>query len=585
MANFAGQATMRLDLTSQDKAHNHRVQAFTSSNPGASSGAIPVSASSNQAFELAADQTVTLHYVFRAADGAPTGDTLEVWISVYEDNSAVVALAEVKVLDVASNANQHTGSTTFTPTKAGTYRIRVRAVFDANGNSLTGGYTANSDSPTVATQGAAPLWVTTADENSPGYLRAGVDVTAIDVDNSGSFDGPPNPFAWPDTVRLRTTVSNAAVANSSSLVIDADTLNVAAAVRDSQINASISSTTWSDTGGTAQLDKTDPASFGIKIGQPANSALSARPWVHFESAPVGWTLGTTDGTKSVEITRQSFLNWDSAVTIDHHLQLNDNVYDDLLDVTSRLTSDLGFVTFTLSNARGEPINDITVTETLQDANALVAAVINRSVATGANGRPASFATWDSQIPGGSWIHTVDITSPSGLTGEEANPTDNWTLLAPNSAYAVLCSAGGATDGQHFNQGDDFIAGGGLVNGVTGQLLTPGGTPCVIIARQSDTGFVEYLDATFAWNQLDGAEEAYCHNLLASDLIIPGADPRVFLLIISAATGVDWGASGISCLFRILDSAGTPYIGQASVFVSGGNNKHSEYKFDPIGLFK
>lgn len=608
MVIHAGQATVAMQLGTDSATtirHSFRVQRADIGNAAEiiNNPTGTIINTGDHPFELAAGASVRVATRFEANSNiaTPSAGDIRCWVELYVDRSSTL-LRSVQVVTLPGGAGGYPdthgeeifyatsdGTSTGTP-KAGTYRLVARMEYAQNtADSVNGGYRVNSDetgvSPLNARSGTTNTWASGRVRTDMGYLRAGVNLTAIDIDNSAAFDGLPALFAWPDTVRLRVTTDVTILTGSSTLIIDADTLNVATPIRDSEIVASAASTTWNDSGGTVQLDRTDPASFGIQIGPPDNSTLSGRPWVHFESVPVSYTLGTVDGTKSISASRQSFLTFDSSITVDHHMQLNNNVFNVALDTVSRLTSDLAFITLTLTNARGEPVNGVTVTETLQDNQVLTTAAIDRSVATGANGRPSTMSSWSSSLPGGGWLHTVDITSPSGLIGEEVTPVVTYTLLAPNSAYSVLCSAGGATDGQHFNQGDDFIAGGGLVNGVTGQLLTPSGTPCAIIARQSDTGYVEYLDDTFAWNQLDGSEAAFCHDLMSSDLIIPGADPRVFLLIIPASVGVVWGLGGISCLFRFLDAAGTPYIGQASVFVSGGKNLHSGYKFDPIGLFK
>ncbi len=588
MATFAGQATLRAHFsTGAQNIQNHRVQAFTASNPSPGDNVDP---SADAPFELAAGETVTLHTVSYISTRGPNGQDLLIWVSVYEDDSDVVAMPEVQVYNNPSTSTGEKIASTvdFTPTKAGTYRLRLRVIWDSNGSSIEGGYTGTTDGA-WSRQGTTPLW-----SNSPstdkGYLRSGVALASIDIDNSTAFDGAPVPFAWHDRVRLRATSDVAAVANSSSLVIDADTTELGARIKDTEIVASTSSTTWQDSGGTSLLGNNE-SDFGIVLGLPANSTLSGRPWLHFESVPVGWTLGSTDGgnatTKSTTVSLDTALAYDPTLHIDHHLQVNDNTYDQALSVISRLTADLGFVSFEVTNARGELVNGITATETLTDDGNLVAAAINRSVTTQANGRPPSMAAWDSALPGGGWTHTVTITGPADAVGLEEPTSETWSLLAINPNIGVIVGAGSTTlaaEGDHWSPGSSLLVGVALYDSRIRTLVAPDADPSphALLGRfRQDLGYAEYLDENFDWQILGGAE-ATIHPLMQSP-----SDPRVWITTLAAEETAAWVEPTID-LFVIgsLFHNGTPYWNVTSLPVLAANHKHSvssRPEIDPVGL--
>lgn len=315
------------------------------------------------------------------------------------------------------------------------------------------------------------------------------------------------------------------------------------------------------------------ASVGITVTVP-NAALTGQPdWTH---------TVTTDDTIDV----------DPRINVQWHLQKDQATFDTSYHDPgfSMLASEVGQVAARFKKRRtAAGVNGLSVTLTADP------------VAPGSNSVNSSVtATRDAELgwsdlvdiaptgkPGGTWNVTADVTAPSNadLDSLLVTPTVAILVLAPNPAYAVLCGGGSGVDGQHFvANSDDFVVGGGLVNGVTGQLLTPSGTPTVTIARQTAAGKVEYLDAAFLWNEIVGNEQAFAHNLIPANLIIPGADPRVYLFIITVGT-VIWASKSVSALLKFQDSGGTPYIGQVPVFVSAGENRHTGYKFDPIGLFK
>lgn len=361
MATYAGQATLHCNTGTNTSAHVHRVEAINQ--PHLTSGG--PSSESDRPFELAAGDTIDLHAESRAYSGAPQNSELRVWLLVYEDNTGVEAMPLTLVMDIASFevGQQYRGSTTFTAPESGTYRVTLRARYDDDGSSVAGGYDGNTDG-SWSRQGSTPLWT-----NQPtwhqGYVRSGVTINAVNPDNDIAFDGPPSPFAWPDTVRLQVQASHGIVTNTSNSNLNFNTTDGNGDPVLSGTVAMNDTTIWQDNGGTSQLDSSHPTSFGLNF-KPADSTLSGRPTVHFEGVPASWVLGATDGgaqtTKSVEISRDTYLSWNGSINVDHHLQVNDNVFDQSSSQINRLISDLGFVTFTLTNARGELTSGVTCDE-------------------------------------------------------------------------------------------------------------------------------------------------------------------------------------------------------------------------------
>lgn len=594
MATFAGQASLGIHLSTDagnPNSHAYRAQAFTA--PSSYEGA-----SANAPFEVAAGAAILVKSgMWNSTAGAGTGGAVTFTVSLYLDNSATLIRAVSQTITVPSGGNSVAGAdTTFYATsdgtstgtpKAGTYRIRIRAQLT---DAVAGNYDADSDGGYTRT-GTPQLWDASLSRADKGYVRAGVGISTVAPSNNTLGGSLPSPFAWPDTLRLRLTADNQAHAGSS-LVLNTATLNGATPVRAATATASASSTTWDDAGAIS-LDKTDPTTFGIKIGAPANSTLSSRPWTHFESAPTSWTLGATDGgaqtTKAVSMSRQAYLTWDGRITVSHLLQLNDNAYGtppSSKDISprNRLVSDLGFVAARATNARGEGVNGITWTRSLRDASSLVAEVFGDSVVTATAGGEAGWdpalGAWSSSLPGGGWTHRRTITAPSGVTGQEVTPTATMTLLAPNPAYRVIC-AGGAygltADKDHWHAGDPLLVGVALMDTVTGKLITPdSGSPKMMVGRFNQTlGRAEYLDSDLTWKHLTTTVAAYMWPLVAS-----AGDANVFVLVFADTSGF---STEDLHLVGVVTKSSTPYSGPGSTSALDKNNRHDSYALDPVGL--
>lgn len=290
---------------------------------------------------------------------------------------------------------------------------------------------------------------------------------------------------------------------------------------------------------------------------------------------------------SVTSTTAPSVTVDPRLTVDLHFQVDNDVYDPAGHrmEQSMLTAESGFLFPKITNAKGAPVSGVVGTQTL-DPLKPGTTIGPVGFTTGADGVGLPKLDWAASKPGGQWDWTVAVSTPSGYTASYLiGENDSVVMLAPYPNYAVICGGGSTVQGRHFCQGDDLFLGAGLINGTTGQLLNTSGNPNVIIARFTDTGLVEYLDNTYSWNILSGSENAYGHILYPATTYIPGADSRVWLLLLPASIGIDWGQKAISLLYEMMDEAGTPYLGQVSLFVSAGKNKHDSQAFDPTGLFK
>lgn len=274
------------------------------------SGRDATTVTTNQTFELAANGSINLNFSVGTSGISPPGVANQITIQILDDNSDTVRATLASAVAEGNIVNP----LTFTPALAGTFRIKITAQ-KTDGTGGIGNYgPVNSDT-----------------DGNKGYLRAGVTLSDIAVSNSlgGSL---PAPFAWPDSARTRITVGNAANSDDSTRGIDYKLLNqdsADAVLRTFTNTAAKNTTTWDDNNTGFALDTSDTGNamglrnFKIQLTGVANSPLSTRPWVHFESAPSGWTIGTTDGglntTKGVSVTSNGStptnFQYDSTVTL------------------------------------------------------------------------------------------------------------------------------------------------------------------------------------------------------------------------------------------------------------------------------
>lgn len=430
MATFSGEALLAVRNAS---GLDHRLR--TSVVAPASTAA-----AAHQAFELAAGASVTLQTLFNASSLAPNAAAILAWIGLFEDNSGVL-VDEQQVMN--RGGGWATGdfvctAATFTALRPGTYRIRVRMEYaQATGDATNGKYAADSDGGYTRT-GVPNTWNATLQAADRGYLRAGLSVSAVDLDNTTAFDGPPSPFTFPDPIRARVTSSHMALANSSTLVIDADTLNGATPARDTQINASSTSTAWADNGAVALVDS-DPTSFGFQVGPPANSTLSGRPWTHFEAAPTGWTLGGTDGgtqtTKAVSLSKQAFLTWNPEFNCEL-LANRSGVTTDPNVLQYVISADQLFLRARILNARNEAQSGLTLTQQLLNGATVVRS--DTSQVSGADGWAPVMVDFTPQLvaPSGNRTQRVSV-QPAGWSVHIATPTQTLGFASAYTAHRAI----------------------------------------------------------------------------------------------------------------------------------------------------
>jgi hypothetical protein len=440
--------------------------------------------------------------------------------------------------------------------RCGTIRMRIDAARTGGGGLRN--YTVNSDDTTGQVLPAGY----SVDIRDQGWVRG--TTTLVEAASNVSAGGAQSePAQYDESLYVRCT------SGAASYVARA--LTVASSV------GSLSGSTNSTTSATRDI------TFSNVVDERFAAAVTTVGWT--VTVPNATLTGSADWTHTS--TTDDTIDVDPRLTATLHFQVDDTTFALASHVASKqmLATQSGFLWAKITGSRAVGVNGVTIQQTLDPVGPgttitdTATATTTQGGVVGVSGR----LDWTASKPGGSWAWSVDATAPSDIDGATyLTSTDSVTMLAPNPAYAVLCGGGSGVDGQHMVDGDDFIVGGGLVNGVTGQLLTPGGTPSVVIARQTAAGKVEYLDVAYAWNEIVGAEQAYAHPMLAADLIIPGADNRVYLLVVPAGL-VDWGDKSINALLKFLDSAGTPYIGQAQIFNAGGSNRHTGYALDPIGF--
>lgn len=587
MANFAGQTTLRMSTTINPAVHNYRTQAFTASSPGS---ATSLTASANQPFELAAGATVALKTSISISGSTGTGP-LNVTVAVYDDAGAQV-LAPVTVFSqAAAGTGNFTGTdVTFTPATAGTFEIRIRAVYGPDG--INGSYDATS-AGALTLSGTPNVWVSPATEASKGYVRAGTSVTAASESNVSPGGAVPATWTYPDKAFSALTLGVAPQVATAVTFSEGARSN----------SPSITTRAANDSTGLGPLDKTDLG--GARTGNvvvkaaPANAVLSGRPAFHFTSAPAGWTLGAVDGgsasTGAASVTSPNLVT-DVGIRFQHYLQNDDSTYpppgsvnsppSQTVDIThgvmSRLTSNLGFVLSRLTNARNEVVGGITYTRHLQDNGHLVADVANDSVTNLATGWGPSYITWSAQLPGGSWTHQNVISAPSGLVGMEVGGSGTLSLLAVNPNVRVICGLdipSDTADADHWSPGLALLLGLVVVNFANDKPVTVDASPSptVLVGRFNvSLGRAEYLAADFTWQSLNPGP-AYEFPLTQS-----AGDPTVWTITLTAAATAGFSYDGLILIGKAYVN-GTPYTGPSQLEVTATANKHSGYAFDAVAF--
>lgn len=287
--------------------------------------------------------------------------------------------------------------------------------------------------------------------------------------------------------------------------------------------------------------------------------------------------GTIDKVTGKRI-RKGPVQVDATIWVSTHLQVNDNAYTAAKDQASRLTSDLGFVTAVVSNARGVLLSGITYRSVLRDAGNLIAPAVDRTVTTEATGRPSTMAVWDSQLPGGDWFHDVTITAPADAVGLEFQSSEMRSLLAANPALSLITGSGPSatdSDSRHLEPGMVVLVGLTVANVLTGQqVAVDAGTAAAAVARFNLAfGRAEFLDIDGVWKPV-GGNTIYFWPLSAS-----AGDANTHIRTFDS-TG--WGVADLFVIGKA-KVGGLPVTNFMKEPVVSGVNNHSAYKFDGAGF--
>lgn len=447
-----------------------------------------------------------------------------------------------------------------------------------------------------------------------GYVRSTSQLASFSLSNVSS--GGAEPASWAFDDKIYWTASIDAQSYNAGLNL---TLNI----EDDTTETTYQSITDSTASGVDYAAQSNGDGSRIDNSYPASSSVLDIE-LEWQSLAFGgdtqmvWRSdGTHTGGPTYEseriLSEVSRMTVDPRITIDHHMQINDNSFatpPGSLDENSkqRLTADLAFVGFRLTNARGEGINNVTSTELLEDASSLVSPGINRSVATqtqgGEDGWVASWATWDSALPGGAWNHTIEFTT-SYATGLEVNDSDEYVLLAKNPNFIVVCGGGhdqASEAGLHWRVGNELLVGATLFDIAADKSiavddssdLDPGGQAYprayTIIARFNlSTGTAQYYDQDGTWkNVKDNPGAVYEWQMISikrsNELQGNGSigDDHTYVVTVDAADTENWGLADLFFV-PIVYRSGTPYSIWGITGAIGPANTHTGYAVDAVSL--
>lgn len=500
--------------------------------------------------------TVTVIYRTSVTGLTPPGAPNTIYLDLYHaDTNTLVgsrtltAPADGSTHDIPVNSN---GSFDGTGTEyAGDFRLRIRAVR----TDLTA-YDVNSDTT-----------------NQKGFVRVNPTTINVQMWHSGATD----PASYADNIEVNVDLSNGPGLDLSHRHFDVRAIDAVSATQ-----YAVQRTEGTDPQNTLmKVDNRFPAaqvSVNIDVeivAVPSAIAPDSEPTATWIIIPAA-TADRVDGSR----VRKGPIPVDATIYVDTHLQVNDNVYDAAKSVESRLTSDLGFVTGRISNARGVLLGGITYRSVLHDEKNLVPPAVDRTVTTeAATGRPSTMASWDSQLPGGLWLHDVTITSPADAVGLE-HMTSEWrTLVAGNPALALVTGAGPSGQGndvRHVEPGMTVLVGLTILNVFTKrQVPIDTGTAKAVIARFNlALGRAEYLASDGTWMPTSTTTDLYFWTLDAS----PG-DPNTYIRTFDS-TG--WGVADLFVI-GVASVAGVPLTNYMKEVVVSGVNNHDIYKFDGAGF--
>lgn len=587
MGVFSGEATCRASTTANTDLSNARFTTNSAvADPQQGSAAV---ASANQTFEVTTGTAITLYWAWHCTDSETS---VTVIVAVFAENNPSNANTSgptgtaVQQWTVVSggSGSYFSGNVSFTPPSPGTYRLYV---WCTNTDTINGTVHMDSDGY-YAKSGTVDTYDASIAEASQGYLRAGIAVSSASVSNVSAGGALDTPLAYGDDLYGQMTVPTALLADDQSLNVTYDVESTAGAVDASAASAAGSTTTWSSPA-IGPLNQNAPNPAVVRLGLAADSPVSGYPAWHYTAAPSGFTLGANSGPSGVTSSTNGVsilsgdLTFSSTLNVTHLLQLNNNTFgtppmSNNVTPQARLSTDIGFISAEITNARGVGQNGLSLSHTLQDAKKLVSAITWGPDTTATEGGQAGWdptlEAWTSSLPGGAWNHTVTCSTAGATTLTGATAT--FTLLAADPYLRVILGGGVASPalaGTHWEPGFEFLVGVALFDRRTDELLVADAAPMVVLGRFNlQSGLAEYLGSDYAWHGLDAAGPAYEWTTVQASQVFPGGDTNAWLLVFTESQTSAWYPYDIFLQAKVLYN-GTPYIGTAEVDPAGQRNSH------------
>lgn len=349
----------------------------------------------------------------------PDGDGTDTCVGeIVQDNGATVETTLFTGTTCPANAATYS----WTPTTAGTFRIRVRVV---QSNELVNNYNINSDNGGIHDKGALRIGLAVISLTHGGYPAGSTHAYTVAGENIG------------------VTHSHTAIAGGQS------TTNAHLRITDAS-NAAIKTSTVALTGTSATdnfpVDDTFPAastSAGaeIHIHPSFTSSLTGVRWTHVATATAPTTV-----VDEFLARRANFINVDPRVTATHLLQadntfstppMSENDPDD-----ARYSDGLGYVATRFTNARGEGLAGASFqfSSNLYDTPQVIGTTehLRTGLTIGTQGGEAGWGPlrlFNDGAPIGSWTKTADITAPSTIDADTH-------LVAATKTYTVNSPVGG-----------------------------------------------------------------------------------------------------------------------------------------------
>jgi hypothetical protein len=440
--------------------------------------------------------------------------------------------------------------------RCGVLELNLRVAKTDGGVGQNYDYESNGDTTSNSATGHAHT-------RTRGWCRGST--TATVTTSNVSFGGAePDPYAYDDDIFHRITLgATPYFSRSLNHLVAAGSLNTSSA----------SGTTVFQNQFVDVLDDRFAAAAATVPASASVTQADTRTGLS-GGAPV-WTVLTTVTDDSINV--------DPRLTVDIQLQSNNRTFGTpptAFDAgQQRLSSDLGFLTARITNARDEGVNGLTGTMKMWDEGELTGSegtpVNSASFTTSTQGGEVGWAaasgllplSWDEVLPGGNWVCLVDVTT-ADIDGATYIVDDDevFSLLSIDPRIRVLTAGGPQTpaEGALFQPGMVLVVGLTAIDIDANELVTPDEAPNVIIARLNQaTGQAQYLSSTNVWTNWSGAADEHA---LAETV----GGSNVWVTTFSAAVTGDgtWGSRDIFL------------VGQA---VIDGSPYHSMYQIPTIDV--